>query len=146
MAGNSVNGVGVTGNSTHANAILGTSSNGVGVYGSSVNATGVFAAGATALTADGPVEFSTSGIATVTKGTQSVTVSLASATNFSIVLATIQQDRAGITVQSAASANGSFTYGEPPDPPAVEHLLDALTRAASPSRPSSAPARARKPR
>jgi DNA-binding transcriptional LysR family regulator len=46
----------------------------------------------------------------------------------------------------------AFTYGEPPDPPAVEHLLDALTRAASPSRPGRpgrpgrAPVRARKPR
>jgi DNA-binding transcriptional LysR family regulator len=36
----------------------------------------------------------------------------------------------------------AFTYGEPPDPPAVEHLLDALTLAATPARP---PARAKKP-
>ncbi len=36
----------------------------------------------------------------------------------------------------------AFTYGEPPDPPAVEHLLDALTRAATPGK---SPARARKP-
>ena len=37
----------------------------------------------------------------------------------------------------------AFTYGEPPDPPAVEHLLDALTRAAGPSK-GQAPAK--KPR
>jgi DNA-binding transcriptional LysR family regulator len=37
----------------------------------------------------------------------------------------------------------AFTYGEPPDPPAVGHLLDALALAASPARP---PAQARKPR
>jgi DNA-binding transcriptional LysR family regulator len=37
----------------------------------------------------------------------------------------------------------ALTYGEPPDPPAVERLLDALTQAASPGRP---PARARRPR
>jgi DNA-binding transcriptional LysR family regulator len=36
----------------------------------------------------------------------------------------------------------AFTYGEPPDPPAVGHLLDALALAAGPARP---PARARKP-
>ena len=43
----------------------------------------------------------------------------------------------------------AFTYGEPPDPPAVGHLLDALTRAASPSRPASPgkrPTRDQKPR
>jgi DNA-binding transcriptional LysR family regulator len=36
----------------------------------------------------------------------------------------------------------AFTYGEPPDPPAVEHLLDALSRTASPGK---SPARARRP-
>ena len=36
----------------------------------------------------------------------------------------------------------ALTYGEPPDTPAVERLLDALTLAASPGRP---PARARRP-
>jgi DNA-binding transcriptional LysR family regulator len=35
----------------------------------------------------------------------------------------------------------AFTYGEPPDPPAVERLLDALTLAASPGKP---PARAKR--
>jgi DNA-binding transcriptional LysR family regulator len=40
----------------------------------------------------------------------------------------------------------AFTYGEPPDPPAVEHLLDALTLAATPARPPArSPARAKKP-
>jgi DNA-binding transcriptional LysR family regulator len=37
----------------------------------------------------------------------------------------------------------AFTYGEPPDTPVVEHLLDALAQAASPVRP---PARPRRPR
>jgi DNA-binding transcriptional LysR family regulator len=37
----------------------------------------------------------------------------------------------------------AFTYGEPPDTPAVEHLLDALAQAASPVRP---PARPKRPR
>lgn len=109
VTGTSVNGIGVTGTSTHANGIVGASSNGIGVRGSSLNATGVYATGAAALAVDGPVQFSTSGIATVTKGTQSVTVSLASAATFSVVLATIQQDRPGITVQSAVATNGSFT-------------------------------------
>jgi DNA-binding transcriptional LysR family regulator len=40
----------------------------------------------------------------------------------------------------------AFTYGEPPDPPAVEHLLNALTLAATPARPPArSPARAKKP-
>ena len=40
----------------------------------------------------------------------------------------------------------AFTYGEPPDPSAVEHLLDALTQAATPARPPArSPARAKKP-
>jgi DNA-binding transcriptional LysR family regulator len=43
----------------------------------------------------------------------------------------------------------AFTYGEPPDPPAVGHLLDALTKAATPARAPAqvtrAPAQARRP-
>jgi DNA-binding transcriptional LysR family regulator len=51
----------------------------------------------------------------------------------------------GIRAEPLAGARRqvlAFTYGEPPDPPAVEHLLDALTRAASPAR---SPVRDRKP-
>ena len=33
----------------------------------------------------------------------------------------------------------AFTYGDPPDPPAVTHLLDALALAATPGRPSVRP-------
>ena len=50
----------------------------------------------------------------------------------------------GIRAEPLAGARRqvlAFTYGEPPDPPAVEHLLDALTRAA----PRQTAARARKP-
>ena len=109
LAGFSVNGIGVHGRSAHGAAIVGEASNAVGVYGSSVNATGVFAKGPIALAVDGPAIFSTSGIATVKQGTQSVTVTLAAAAASSVVLATIQQDRAGITVQSAVPIAGSFT-------------------------------------
>ena len=52
----------------------------------------------------------------------------------------------GIRAEPLAGARRqilAFTYGEPPDPPPVEHLLDALTRAASPAR---SPTRAKKPR
>jgi DNA-binding transcriptional LysR family regulator len=51
----------------------------------------------------------------------------------------------GIRAEPLAGARRqvlAFTYGEPPDPPTVEHLLDALTRAAT---PGSSAARARKP-
>jgi DNA-binding transcriptional LysR family regulator len=37
----------------------------------------------------------------------------------------------------------AFTYGEPPDTPVVEHLLDALAQAASPVRPPARPRRSR---
>jgi DNA-binding transcriptional LysR family regulator len=49
----------------------------------------------------------------------------------------------GIRAEPLAGARRqvlAFTYGEPPDPPTVEHLLDALTRAATPGKPA-APAR-----
>jgi len=51
----------------------------------------------------------------------------------------------GIRAEPLAGARRqvlAFTYGEPPDPPTVEHLLDALTRAATPGKPA---AHARKP-
>jgi DNA-binding transcriptional LysR family regulator len=51
----------------------------------------------------------------------------------------------GIRAEPLAGARRqvlAFTYGEPPDPPTVEHLLEALTRAATPGTPA---ARARKP-
>ncbi len=51
----------------------------------------------------------------------------------------------GIRAEPLAGARRqvlAFTYGEPPDPPAVEHLLDALTRAASPGK---SPAQGRRP-
>lgn len=112
------------------NAIAGASTNAIGVRGSSVNATGVYASGAIALSVDGPVTFSTSGVATVKKGTRSVTVSSASAATYSVVLATIQQDRPGITVQSAVPANGSFTItltGKPAaDTPVGWFLIEVL--------------------
>jgi DNA-binding transcriptional LysR family regulator len=46
----------------------------------------------------------------------------------------------GIRAEPLAGARRqvlAFTYGEPPDPPAVEHLLDALTRAATPGKPAT---------
>ena len=51
----------------------------------------------------------------------------------------------GIRAEPLAGARRqvlAFTYGEPPDPPTVEHLLDALTRAAAPGKPAG---HARKP-
>jgi len=40
----------------------------------------------------------------------------------------------------------AFTYGEPPDPPAIERLLDALALVASPGKPQARAARAPQPR
>ena len=52
----------------------------------------------------------------------------------------------GIRTEPLAGAHRqvlAYTYGEPPDPPAVERLLDALTLAASPGKSAE---RARRPR
>jgi DNA-binding transcriptional LysR family regulator len=48
----------------------------------------------------------------------------------------------GIRAEPLAGARRqvlAFTYGDPPDPPAVTHLLDALALAATPGRSSVRP-------
>jgi trimeric autotransporter adhesin len=101
---------GVMGESTIYIGVVGTSPTGTGVAGSSPLGTGVSAASTKgiALSVQGIAAFSNSGVATVRKDSQTVTVKLAGVTTSSIVLATIQKPGSGIAVEGAAPASGSF--------------------------------------
>ncbi len=68
-------------------------------------------AGGTALQATGPAVFSRSGLLTVAAGSSSATRTGVALTTASLVLATLQQDRAGVWVRSAVPnvAGSSFT-------------------------------------
>ncbi len=85
----------------------------LGVYGLGQNM-GVLAedtAGGTALQATGPAVFSRSGVLTVGAGTSAVTKTGVALTAASLVLASVQQDRAGVWVRSAVPnvVGSSFT-------------------------------------
>jgi hypothetical protein len=86
------------------------SASGTGVTGTSKTGTGVHAESTSgkALSVSGKVSFSRSGLATVVAGHSSVTVKLAGVTTASLVLATLQNLEAGITVAAAVPASGSF--------------------------------------
>jgi hypothetical protein len=60
-----------------------------------------------ALRANGSLEFSSSGVATVKKGSKTVTVKTA-CTSTSIVLATIQKPQTGVYIEAAAPGKDSF--------------------------------------
>ncbi len=100
--------------------ILGYSGNGTGVHGHGGGGdepaqpakTGVFAtasADGIALQVLGKVLFSLSRRVTIGKGQSKLKVTLAGVTSTSMVLATLQQNRAGVFVQSVVAAGGSFT-------------------------------------
>ncbi len=95
LGDNTANGVGVWARSTH----------GVGLYADAVEADAV------ALQANGVTQFRRSGRLTLKAGTSSVTKSGIRIDAGTLVLATLQQDRAGIFVRSAVpnAAGDSFT-------------------------------------
>jgi hypothetical protein len=111
VSGFSPYGPGVVGESDREYGVLGQSNSGIGVYGFSGSGPGVVAQStdSTALQVVGKAEFSTSGVATVKKGTKAVTVTFAGVTTSSIVLATMQELRSGIGVAAAVPGSGSFT-------------------------------------
>jgi hypothetical protein len=89
---------------------------GDGVHGRATGAAGVGVraentAGGAALQATGPAVFSRSGLLTVAAGSSSATRTGVALTAASLVLATLQQDRAGVWVRSAVPnvAGNSFT-------------------------------------
>lgn len=84
---------------------------GYGVSGTSAQGTGVLASSGlgTALSVQGKVSFSRSGIATIPKGTTSITVKLAGVSGSSMVLATLQQVQKGVLIAGAVPGTNSFT-------------------------------------
>jgi hypothetical protein len=102
-------GVGVLGLSKDGPGVLGESP--FGVYGQSDSGTGVFATSTSglALAVDGPVTFTTSGVATVPAHATKVTVTLAGVTTSSLILATPQAVAAKVAVEAAVPGSGSFT-------------------------------------
>jgi hypothetical protein len=123
--GGVINGIGVWGMGQGTGAgILGTGFHGPAVHGRAdfADAVGVLAensAGGVAFKATGPASFSRSGVLTVRAGRSAVTETGVALTSASLVLATLQQDRAGVWVRSAVPdvAAGSFTI----------HLSKAVT-------------------
>jgi hypothetical protein len=69
---------------------------GPGVHGDAFNGIGVLAAGATALSVQGPAVFSRSGVLTVRAGRSSALQTVVPLSQASLVLATIQQDVDGV--------------------------------------------------
>lgn len=95
-----------------ATGVAGTGNNGAtGISGTSDTGTGVAATSSdgTALAVDGVVTFSRSGLATVPSGAKSVTVTLGQVTPSSLVLATLQEAQANVSVQAAVPGTDSFT-------------------------------------
>src|SRR5215472_5617580 len=92
---------------------------GVGVRGECAAGLGVLAIGAVALEVHGPAVVSRSGVLTVAAGKSSATKTGVALTSSSLILATMQQDRAGVWIRSAVPnvAGSSFTI----------HLSKAVT-------------------
>jgi hypothetical protein len=118
-------GFGVAGRANGGVGTLGDSANGVGVLASSQNGTALQVDGTSNFTDTatffGPAQFGTaqftiaqfvnSGVLTIGAGKSSATQSRVTLTPASLVLATVQQDRAGVWVRSAVPsvAKSSFT-------------------------------------
>jgi hypothetical protein len=111
------NGTGVQGTGLGAgDGVLGVASGGNGVHGKATTAAGVGVradntAGGAALQATGPAIFSRSGVLTIGAGKSTATKTGVALTTASLVLATLQDNRAGIFVQAAVPniSGSSFT-------------------------------------
>jgi hypothetical protein len=116
MSGYSDNGTGVFGlcSTSGQSGVFGkdtSSGGGHGVYGSSADGVGVLAesSSGTALSVQGTVSFSRSGMATVPAGKATLQVDIDGLTTSSLVLATVQQLEKGVHLAAAVPAPGSFT-------------------------------------
>jgi len=91
--------------------LSGLSVGGVGVYAGSNTGIGMFATSntRTALSVNGPVQFTSAGVSTIKKGSSTVTVTTSAVTTSTLVLATLQQFQTGVHVSAAVPAAGSFT-------------------------------------
>jgi hypothetical protein len=110
------NGIGVWGIGQGTGAgVLGTGFNGPAVHGMAVfaDAIGVLAensAGGVAFKATGPASFSRSGVLTVGAGKSTVTKTGVALTAASLVLATLQENRPGVFVQSAVPSVSASSF------------------------------------
>ena len=116
MSGFSDNGTGVFGlcGTSGQSGVFGkdtSSDGGHGVYGTSANGVAVMAesSSGTALSVQGVVSFSRSGLATVPAGKLTLRVDVDGLTTSSLVLATLQQLEKGVHLAAAVPAPGSFT-------------------------------------
>jgi hypothetical protein len=102
---------GVGGTSSSGSGVHGVSSTGIGVLAECPSGIGVRATGATGLSVLGPAVFSRSGTLVIAAGKTSATKTGVALTAASLVLATLQQDRAGVWVRSAVPnvTGSSFT-------------------------------------
>jgi hypothetical protein len=94
-------GIGVYGSSNVGRGVAGESTSGIGVFAHTESGTALFV--------NGPVSFTTSGVATVAAHTTKVTVTLAGVTTASLILATAQAIAAKVAVEAAVPGSGSFT-------------------------------------
>jgi hypothetical protein len=94
-------GHGLFGQSSKGDAIFGTSENGAAVHCTSPKGM--------ALNVEGRAKFSNSGVTSVPAHQKTVTISNASVTPTSIVLATIQKPQSGVYIEAAEPGSGSFT-------------------------------------
>jgi hypothetical protein len=105
-----VNATGVAGRTTAGRGVLGVATSGRAVYGAAANGTGGYfsATTGTALRAEGPVRFKTSGLATIAIGTRSTTVTPGmDVTTSSKILVTLQGDAGGSTVIQRVAINAT---------------------------------------
>jgi hypothetical protein len=99
---------GVSGESTIGTGVIGSSPSGIGVLAQSQLGFALQTQGLAQF--NGIVQFNgTSGVVTVKKGAKTATVKVKGMTKSNIVLATIQEPQAGISLEGAKAATGSFT-------------------------------------
>jgi hypothetical protein len=112
VAGSSLSRIGVQGDSASDVGVYGASyESGVGVFGWSQDGTGVRAqAGGTALRVDGKATFSRSGRLTLQAGQSSVAKTNVTLSRYSMVLALLQTNRAGIYVRAVVPSPSTSSF------------------------------------
>jgi hypothetical protein len=121
VAGSSTEHVGVDGHSISFAGVQGRSGSGVGVLGVSESAAGVSGvsesgigvhaqSGATALRVDGKATFSRSGRLTLTAGQSSIAKTNVMLSRYSMVLAVLQTNRAGIYVRAVVPSPSTSSF------------------------------------
>jgi hypothetical protein len=101
---------GVDGRSDEGFGVSGSTKSGEGVHADSMSGTALVAVShgsGVALKADGPVVFSRSGLLTVAAGKSSISKAVGALSATSMVLATLQSNRAGVYIQAAVASRAS---------------------------------------